>query len=95
MGLPKAPDEILESRARIMARCVSPNKWEDGQETGLVVGYVQSGKTLSFTTVAALHPTMVSSSNSTVGTKKNLYSQTGSVFGEIWILSILTAMGHH
>jgi hypothetical protein len=27
---------------------------EVGQETGLVVGYVQSGKTLSFTTVAAL-----------------------------------------
>ena len=37
----------------ILSRCVPPNATEDS-ETGLVVGYVQSGKTMSYTTVAAL-----------------------------------------
>ena len=37
----------------VLARCVPPQT-PPRQETGLVVGYVQSGKTLSFTTVAAL-----------------------------------------
>ena len=77
-GLPKsAQDEILDSGLEIIARCASPNEGIDTQETGLVVGYVQSGKTLSFTTVAALacdngFPLVVVLS----GTKKNLYSQT-------------------
>ena len=77
-GLPEsARDEIMDSGREIIARCVSPNEEKDGQETGLVVGYVQSGKTLSFTTVAALacdncFPLIVVLS----GTKKNLYSQT-------------------
>ena len=78
MGLPdSAREEILESGLGIIARCIPPNELADGQETGLVVGYVQSGKTLSFTTVAALasdngFPLIVVLS----GTKKNLYSQT-------------------
>lgn len=38
---------------RILGRCVSP-KEADAEATGLVVGYVQSGKTLSFTTLTAL-----------------------------------------
>ena len=38
---------------RILGRCVPP-KGPDGEATGLVVGYVQSGKTLSFTTLTAL-----------------------------------------
>ena len=77
-GLPKsARDEVRESALGIIARCVAPSEAEDIQETGLVVGYVQSGKTLSFTTVAALacdnqFPVIVVLS----GTKKNLYSQT-------------------
>ena len=77
-GLPDgARDEILDSAADILARCVPPSEEVDGQETGLVVGYVQSGKTLSFTTVAALacdnrFPLIVVLS----GTKRNLYSQT-------------------
>jgi Z1 domain len=37
----------------ILSQCIPPTESE-GQETGLVVGYVQSGKTMSFTTVAAL-----------------------------------------
>lgn len=38
---------------RILGRCVPPNE-PSGTATGLVVGYVQSGKTLSFTTITAL-----------------------------------------
>ena len=78
IGLPEsAREEIMQSGLEIIARCVSPNEEEDDQETGLVVGYVQSGKTLSFTTVAALacdnrFPLIIVLS----GTKKNLYSQT-------------------
>ncbi|MBX9254987.1 alpha-1,4 polygalactosaminidase [Desmonostoc muscorum CCALA 125] len=52
------PDE--ESRTRIqneaievIRRCVPPVSLS-GSKTGLVTGYVQSGKTMSFTTVAAL-----------------------------------------
>ena len=78
LGLPEsARREIQDSGLEIIARCVSPNEVEDSQETGLVVGYVQSGKTLSFTTVAALardnrFPLIIVLS----GTKKSLYSQT-------------------
>ena len=78
IGLPEtARGEILDSGLGIVARCVSPDEAEDHQETGLVVGYVQSGKTLSFTTVASLacdnrFPLIIVLS----GTKKNLYSQT-------------------
>ena len=78
MGLPtSARDEIMHSGLEIIARCTPPNGGGDSQETGLVVGYVQSGKTLSFTTVAALacdnrFPLVVVLS----GTKQNLYSQT-------------------
>ena len=67
----------MESAREIVARCVSPTDRNDDQGTGLVVGYVQSGKTLSFTTVAALacdndFALIIVLS----GTKKNLYSQT-------------------
>ena len=37
----------------VLSKCVPPTV-PPKQETGLVIGYVQSGKTLSFTTVAAL-----------------------------------------
>ena len=37
----------------VLSNCVRP-KVLSGEKTGLVIGYVQSGKTLSFTTVAAL-----------------------------------------
>ena len=77
-GLPEtAREEVLRSASDIIARGAPPSREIDSQETGLVVGYVQSGKTLSFTTVAALacdnqFPLVVVLS----GTKKNLYSQT-------------------
>lgn len=44
---------VIESAASILARGVAPTE-RHGHKTGLVVGYVQSGKTLSFTTVIAL-----------------------------------------
>ena len=44
---------IKDEAISVLAKCVSP-KARSRRETGLVVGHVQSGKTLSFTTVAAL-----------------------------------------
>ena len=45
--------DLMQTSVRILSQCLSPNAGT-GSRTGLVVGYVQSGKTLSFTTVAAL-----------------------------------------
>jgi hypothetical protein len=54
LSLPAAGREtIIGEAVRILRRCVSPRS-PQGEATGLVVGYVQSGKTMSFTTVAAL-----------------------------------------
>lgn len=44
---------VRDEAARVLSRCVPPTN-AAGQDTGLVVGYIQSGKTMSFTTVAAL-----------------------------------------
>ncbi len=44
---------VIQSSRSILARCRDPQR-RDGSETGLVVGYVQSGKTLSFASVAAM-----------------------------------------
>lgn len=45
---------VRDSAIRILRRCVNPaENADDASNTGLVVGYVQSGKTLSFTSVAA------------------------------------------
>lgn len=53
----EADEEALHTVAyeahRILGRCVPPTE-PGGSGTGLVVGYVQSGKTLSFTTLTAL-----------------------------------------
>ena len=46
-------ENIKDGATSILSKCVPPNATPK-QETGLIVGYVQSGKTLSFTTVAAL-----------------------------------------
>ena len=48
-----AMDRVVTEAATILCRCVPPTE-PAGQDAGLVVGYVQSGKTLSFTTVTAL-----------------------------------------
>ncbi len=52
--VPKTEWETIKEEAiSVLAKCVAPTA-PPKQETGLVVGHVQSGKTLSFTTVAAL-----------------------------------------
>lgn len=50
---PQEKKRLQDEALGILARCVSPRA-PDQQLTGLVIGYVQSGKTMSFTTVAAL-----------------------------------------
>lgn len=46
--------EILKSDSvEILAHCISPNS-QIGSTTGIAIGYVQSGKTMSFTTLTAL-----------------------------------------
>jgi hypothetical protein len=44
---------LCDEAIRVLSRCTPPTTDTDSQ-TGLVVGHVQSGKTMSFTTVAAL-----------------------------------------
>ena len=52
---PSSRRTTLNEAARIMSQSVSPTEPSPiMRRTGLVVGYVQSGKTLSFTTVTAL-----------------------------------------
>lgn len=54
LGVPEDSRKVLlQEASSILARCVPPTE-QEGQETGLVIGYIQSGKTMSFTTVAAL-----------------------------------------
>lgn len=48
-----ARDNISEAAVSIIGKGIPPAQ-ERGQETGLVVGYVQSGKTMSFEAVVAL-----------------------------------------
>ena len=48
-----AREKLLQSAAEVLGSGLSP-KDKKGSATGLVVGYVQSGKTLSFTTVMGL-----------------------------------------
>lgn len=50
---PGARRELAEASRAILARCADP-AGPRSSHAGLVIGYVQSGKTLSFTTVAAL-----------------------------------------
>lgn len=66
---------VRTESVKLLARCSSPT--EPGVRTGLAVGYVQSGKTLSFTTVTALardngFPLVIL----LAGTKINLLEQT-------------------
>ncbi len=54
LGLPpESSTRIRDEAVSVLARCIPPNS-EPSSSTGLVIGYVQSGKTLSFTTVTAL-----------------------------------------
>src|SRR5882762_1115092 len=48
-----AGEKLIHSSAEILGSGVNPQTLK-GAATGLIVGYVQSGKTLSFTTVIGL-----------------------------------------
>jgi hypothetical protein len=49
----ESKNRLLNESAQILGNCTPP-KTKEYQESGLVLGFVQSGKTLSFTTIAAL-----------------------------------------
>lgn len=49
----ESQQRVCQEAVAVMRYCVPPNQ-PAGQETGLVMGYVQSGKTMSFTAVTAL-----------------------------------------
>jgi len=67
---------LLNESAEILAQCVNPINTV-GQTTGLAVGYVQSGKTMSFTTLSTL---AIDNGFRAIiylaGTKNNLLNQT-------------------
>src|SRR5436305_959366 len=50
---PESRERLLDESASILGMCPPPGVAE-GSDTGLVIGLIQSGKTLSFTSVAAL-----------------------------------------
>jgi Z1 domain len=50
---PTSRAHVRDEAVQVLSKCVPPTA-ASGAETGLIVGYVQSGKTMSFTTVAAL-----------------------------------------
>lgn len=69
--------QVIKQSSSILARCRGPQDPDHGVRTGLVVGYVQSGKTLSFTTLMAMardngFPLVIL----LAGTKQNLHEQT-------------------
>ena len=70
--------EVLKKETvNILSKCTNPNKRESQSVTNLVVGYVQSGKTMSFTTLSALaHDNGYRIIIYFAGTKNNLLSQT-------------------
>lgn len=71
-----AGEEIQEKAASIIGHGQNPHG-PHGQQTGLVVGYVQSGKTLSFTTVIALaRDNQMPMVIVVAGTSENLFNQT-------------------
>lgn len=49
----KSRETVKDEAFAVLSHCVPPTD-PNGHETGIVIGYVQSGKTMSFTTVSAL-----------------------------------------
>lgn len=74
--LTKGENSVLFEAQRILGRCLPPDV-EKGRETGLVIGYVQSGKTMSFETVISLaRDNKYGMVILFAGTKKNLREQS-------------------
>lgn len=72
-----AKTSVRERASSVLGACLPPTSVGAGTRTGLVVGYVQSGKTQSFTALTALardngYPLVLL----LAGTKKNLHRQT-------------------
>ena len=71
----KSKETVLSEACQILSRCIFPG--EEGSRTNIAVGYVQSGKTMSFTVLSAL-----AADNGfriiiyLTGTKTNLQTQT-------------------
>lgn len=70
--------QVLKEARRVLSRCVSPHDWDRNAATAeLVVGEVQSGKTMSFTALTALaHDNRIPLVIVLAGTKTNLMEQT-------------------
>ena len=47
-------DSLINETSHILSNCVNPKLLEEQDTTHLTVGYVQSGKTMSFTTLSAM-----------------------------------------
>jgi hypothetical protein len=75
--IPKsALQDVVFEAQQVLGRCVNPRSPAQGS-TGLVVGYVQSGKTISFTTLSALaHDNGFGLIILIAGTLQNLLIQT-------------------
>ncbi len=70
-------DTLRRETIEILSHCTNPNKDAVQSITNLVVGYVQSGKTMSFTTLSALaHDNGFRIIIYFAGTKNNLLAQT-------------------
>ena len=70
-------DTLLTEAADILSHCVKPNT--TGSETGIAIGYVQSGKTMSFTTLTTLaYDNGFRIVIYLAGVKTNLLSQTNN-----------------
>jgi hypothetical protein len=73
---PDNRQSMRDEAVAVLSRCVPPTA-PGGRETGLVVGYVQSGKTMSFTTVSALaQDNRYRMIIVITGTKTNLFHQS-------------------
>src|SRR5439155_10345687 len=69
-------DRLRSEAVDVLAQCLPPSSPERGRRTGLIYGRVQSGKTLSFTTVIALaHDNDIPLVVVLTGTKRNLTNQ--------------------
>lgn len=79
----QARASVSEAASSILGKGIPPDA--EGQETGLVVGYVQSGKTMSFEAVTALaHDNGFQIAIVITGTSNPLFNQsTGRVRGDL------------
>ena len=66
-------DRLAQESVNILSRCVPPTA-PDARDAGLIVGNIQSGKTMSFTTVSAL-------------ARDNGYRIIIVITGTVWILN--------